>query len=65
MILLEKSFSQGSIITWGRNWLNTPHFCQSIRSCYSVVCHRGGGATSGIQKSEGLSMTRAMKKEQA
>src|SRR5215475_11894911 len=29
-ILLEKSFSQGSIITWGRIWLNTPHFCQSI-----------------------------------
>jgi hypothetical protein len=31
MILLEKSFSQGSIIAWGRIWLNTPHFCQSIR----------------------------------
>src|SRR5687768_16161077 len=30
LILLEKSFSQGSIITWGRIWLNTPYFCQSI-----------------------------------
>jgi hypothetical protein len=31
LILLEKSFSQGRIVTWGRIWLNTPHFCQSIR----------------------------------
>src|SRR5262249_9982294 len=32
LILLEKSFSQGSIVTWGSMWLNTPYFCQSIRT---------------------------------
>src|SRR5262245_39028518 len=38
LILLEKSFSQGSIVTWGSMGLNTPYFCQSIRGeMYSLA----------------------------
>src|SRR5438445_8249659 len=46
MILLEKLFSQRSILTWGRIWLNTPHFCQSISS----------GDTNRSEKSVGIAV---------
>jgi hypothetical protein len=37
---------QGSILTWRRMWLNTPHFCQSTRgSVYKVLSRSLEGIT--------------------